>query len=95
MIGFLAQNGSTSTGGGLTGLLVPLLLMGGLFYFMLIRPQRKQQQRHRALLASLQKGDQVVTSGGIIGKVAKVDDQELQVEIAEGESAESTQIRPS
>jgi len=55
-----------------------------IFYFLLIRPQRKQQEDHRKLLASLQKGDQVVTSGGIIGEVIHL--KENEVTLKSGES---------
>jgi preprotein translocase subunit YajC len=54
-------------------------------YFLLIRPQQKKVKEHAAMVAALRRGDQVVTQGGIIGKVAKVkEDGELEVEIAEG-----------
>jgi preprotein translocase subunit YajC len=53
-------------------------------YFLMIRPQQKRLKDHQAMVAAVRRGDTVVTSGGIIGKVTKVDDQELQVEIAEG-----------
>ncbi|MBI2237740.1 MAG: preprotein translocase subunit YajC [Actinobacteria bacterium] len=86
MIGFLAQNGSTSTGGGLTTLLVPLALMGGLFYFMLIRPQKRRAQAQRQLLSSLEVGDEIMTGGGIFGTIKEIDDDEdtVTVEIAPG-----------
>src|SRR3989442_13944223 len=73
------------TGGG--GIAVCALQIGAfvaIFYFLLIRPQRKQQAEHRQLLASLQKGDQVVTSGGIIGEVIHL--KENEVTIKSGES---------
>jgi preprotein translocase subunit YajC len=54
-------------------------------YFLLIRPQQKKLKDHQAMVAALRRGDQVVTQGGIIGKVVKVkDDGELEVEVAEG-----------
>ena len=65
---------------------MPLLLILGMFvvmYFMLIRPQRRQQERHRQLLASLQRGDRIVTSGGIIGEVVHLKDDEVTVKSAE------------
>jgi len=69
---------------GMGWFLFQLVAIFGIFYFLIIRPQRKQQQRHRQLLGSLQRGDRVVTSGGIIGKVIKVmDNDEVLVEIAE------------
>lgn len=60
-------------------------LVIGVFYFFLIRPQQKKQSQQKNLLSSLRRGDRVITSGGIIGLITKVlNDQEVQVEIAEG-----------
>jgi preprotein translocase subunit YajC len=53
-------------------------------YFLMIRPQQKRLREHREMIAAIRRGDTVVTGGGIVGKVTKVDDNELQVEIAEG-----------
>lgn len=55
-----------------------------LFYFMLIRPQSKRAKEHREIISNLKKGDEVVTSGGILGKVVKVDEQFMKVNLAEG-----------
>ena len=68
----------------LNSLIVPTMLIIGIMYFLMIRPQQKRLKEHREMVASIRRGDTVVTSGGIIGKVAKVDDNELQVEIADG-----------
>ena len=68
----------------LNSLIVPTVLIIGIMYFLMIRPQQKRLKEHQAIVANIRRGDTVVTSGGIIGKVTKVDDQELQVEIAEG-----------
>ena len=63
---------------------LPLILIFVVFWFLLIRPQQKKAKEHRELLSQLRRGDQIVTSGGIIGKITKVvSDTELQVEIAE------------
>jgi len=62
----------------------PLILIFVVFYFLLIRPQQKRMKEHREMVAALSKGDEVVTAGGIVGKVVKVDEGELQVEIATG-----------
>ena len=66
--------------------IVPLILVFGIMYFLLIRPQQKKLRDHAALVAALRRGDQVVTSGGLIGKVTKVKDEvgEIEVEIAPG-----------
>ena len=68
----------------LNSLLIPTMLIIGIMYFLMIRPQQKRLKEHQAMVAAMRRGDTVVTSGGIIGKVAKVDEQELQVEIADG-----------
>jgi len=69
-------------GGGLEAFL-PLILIFIVFYFLMIRPQQKRAKEHKAMLEAVRRGDNVVTSGGIIGKVTKVDsDSELSVEIA-------------
>ncbi len=68
----------------LNSLIVPTMLIIGIMYFLMIRPQQKRLKDHQAMVASIRRGDTIVTSGGIIGKVTKVDDQELQVEIADG-----------
>ncbi|MFC4670278.1 preprotein translocase subunit YajC [Seohaeicola nanhaiensis] len=63
---------------------LPLILIFGIMYFLLIRPQQKKLKDHQAMVAALRRGDQVVTQGGIIGKVSKVkDDGEIELEIAE------------
>lgn len=64
---------------------IPLILIFAIMYFLLIRPQQKKVKEHQAMVAALRRGDQVVTQGGLIGKVTKVkDDGELEVEIATG-----------
>lgn len=64
--------------------LIPLVFMFAIFYFLLIRPQQKKAKEHRALLDALKKGDQVVTAGGMHGKVTALDDQVVTLEIAPG-----------
>jgi preprotein translocase subunit YajC len=72
------------------GSFVPLILIFVIFYFFLIRPQQKRAKEHKAMLDALRRGDQVVTQGGILGKVTKVmkagdgEADEVEVEIAEG-----------
>jgi preprotein translocase subunit YajC len=64
--------------------LLPMVLIFGVMYFLLIRPQQKKAKEHQATIASLRKGDRIVTSGGIIGVVHKVDSEtEVTVEIAD------------
>ena len=67
------------------GSFIPLIAIFAIMYFLLIRPQQKKVKEPKAIVAALRRGDQVVTQGGIIGKVSKVkDDAEVEVEIAEG-----------
>ena len=67
------------------GQFIPLILIFAIMYFLLIRPQQKKVKDHAAMVAALRRGDQVVTQGGLIGKVVKVkDDNEIEVELAEG-----------
>ena len=64
---------------------IPLILIFGIMYFLLIRPQQKKLKDHKSMVSALRRGDQVVTQGGVIGKVSKVkEDGEVEVEIAEG-----------
>ena len=72
-------------GGGGSGLeaLLPLVLIFVVFYFLLIRPQQKKAKQHKEMLSAIRRGDKVVTGGGIMGSVAKVnDDNEVTIEIA-------------
>lgn len=65
--------------------LMPMILIFAIMYFLLIRPQQKKMKEHQAMVAALRRGDQVVTQGGVIGKVTKVkDEREVEVEIAPG-----------
>jgi preprotein translocase subunit YajC len=77
---------ATGGGGAAGGLIsfVPILLIFAIMYLLMIRPQQRKVKEHKAMVEALRRGDQVVTSGGLIGKVTKVDDQkgELEVELA-------------
>lgn len=80
-----AQAGAASGGtGAFLVQLMPLLLIFVIFYFLLIRPQQRRMKEHSAKVAAAKRGDTVVTGGGLIGKVTKVDDNEVEVEIASG-----------
>jgi len=61
---------------------LPIIGMVAIFYFLLFRPQMRQQKAHREKIASVKKGDSVVTAGGVVGKVAKVDDDYAEIDIA-------------
>ena len=66
------------------GAFLPLILIFGVFYILLIRPQQKKVKMHREMLNNLKKGDKIITSGGIIGKITKVSEtRELNVEISD------------
>ena len=70
--------------GGAFAQFLPLILIFAIMYFLLIRPQQKKVKEHQAMVAALRRGDQVITQGGLIGKVVKVkDDNEVEVELAE------------
>ena len=78
-----AQTGAGSDSGGLMGFL-PILLMFVVLYFIMIRPQMKRQKETRAMLEALAVGDEIITVGGILGKVTAMKDQNVTVEIASG-----------
>lgn len=63
---------------------LPLLLMFAVLYFIMIRPQMRRQKEVRTMLAALAKGDEVVTAGGVLGKVMQVEEHYVQIEIADG-----------
>lgn len=76
---------SGAAGGDVFVSLLPLVLIFIVFYFLLIRPQQQKMKQHKAMLDALKKGDQVLTGGGIVGKVTRVDaDGMVMVEIAQG-----------
>ena len=80
---FAQATGAPGTGD-FIGMILPLVLIMGVFYFLLIRPQQRKMKEHQEMLKKVGKGDTIITSGGLIGKVIKVvDDNELQVEIGE------------
>lgn len=78
-----AQGSDASPGGGLAPLLMMVVFIV-IFYFLLIRPQQKKAKEHQALVAKLQAGDEVVTSGGILGRIVEVGDTFTTLEIADG-----------
>jgi preprotein translocase subunit YajC len=79
--------GATASGNGLGVFLQtfgPFLLIFPLFWFLILRPQQRRQKLHQAAIMSVKKGDSVVTAGGLMGKATKVDDNVVEVEIANG-----------
>lgn len=80
-----AQAAPAATGGSDSLLsLLPLVLMFVVLYFIMIRPQMKRQKEHKAMVEALAKGDEVVTAGGLAGRISKLGDTYLGVEVAEG-----------
>ena len=79
-----AQTGGGAGGADFLIQFLPIILIFVIMYFLILRPQRMKARAHQEMVANLRRGDTVVTSGGMIGKVAKVDEGELQVDIAEG-----------
>jgi preprotein translocase subunit YajC len=82
-----AQTAPAAAGGGAESTLfslLPLVLMFVVLYFIMIRPQMKRQKEHKAMVEALAKGDEVITGGGMLGKVSKLGESYLHVEIANG-----------
>ena len=79
-----AQAASSGGTGDLLATMLPMVAIFAIFYFLMIRPQQKKQKEHRAMIDALEKGNEVVTAGGIAGRVSKIDDQYVTVEIAQG-----------
>ncbi len=86
---FLISDAMAQTAGGAPagpstlGSLIPLIIMIVLFWFLLLRPQMKRQKEHKKMLDALSKGDEVVTNGGLLGRVVGVGDSVVEVEVAE------------
>ena len=87
-IGFFISDAAaqTSAAGGQSTLagLLPMVLLFVIFYFLLIRPQQKRQKEHKNMVAGLAKGDEVVTMGGLLGKVVDLNENFMTLEIAKG-----------
>jgi preprotein translocase subunit YajC len=83
----MVQASPSGPSGGTAGMLVgvlPWVLIFAIFYLLMIRPQQRRVKEHQAAIAAVKKGDEVVTGGGIRGRVTKVTDDEAEVEIAQG-----------
>ena len=83
-IPILAAAAAPSSGASFFIQTIPLVLVFVIFWFLLIRPQQKRMKEHQAQISAVKKGDRVVTGGGLIGKVTKVNDAEVEVELAQG-----------
>ena len=77
-----AQDAAAAQGGGMFSML-PLFLLIVVFYFLILRPQQKRNKEQQAMMAALQKGDEIVTNGGLLGRVQKVSDNNVSLEVAE------------
>lgn len=73
----MAQQGS------MIGSFLPLIILFAIFYFLIIRPQQKQQKAHREMLDSLKKGDKIVTTGGLMAEVVKVEENFIKIKLNE------------
>lgn len=80
-------------GAGLVGTLLPLVLMMGIIWFLLIRPQQKEQHRHREMVRNLKKGDEVVTIGGMYGKIMALTDEKVSLRIAENVKVDVERVK--
>ena len=78
----MGQGGAEGGVAGFTGF-IPLILMFVIFYFLLIRPQQKKTKEHRNMISTLKKGDRIITSGGLHGRITGLDDTTMTVEIAD------------
>ncbi|MEE9615290.1 MAG: preprotein translocase subunit YajC [Thermodesulfobacteriota bacterium] len=78
-----AEGGAAPAAAGFASM-VPLLILFAIFYFLLIRPQQKKAKEHNDMVARLQKGDNVITNGGLHGRVTSVGDETVTVEVADG-----------
>jgi preprotein translocase subunit YajC len=80
----MGQGGAAAgQGAGGFGGLIPIILMFVIFYFLLIRPQQKRNKEHKEMIANLKKGDRIITSGGLYGRITGLDEASLTVEIAD------------
>jgi preprotein translocase subunit YajC len=91
--------GAGGFGGGGMGQIIILVVFVGVFYFLLIRPQQKRMKDQQAMLARLASGDEVVTAGGILGRITEVSDTFVTLEVADGvrikvQKAQITQLMP-
>lgn len=78
-----AQSGGGAAGGGMESLIL-IVLMFGVLYFLMIRPQMKRAKEHKALIDGLQKGDEVVTAGGMLGRISRLNENYVTLEVSSG-----------
>ena len=96
-----AMGGAGGEGAAGFGGFIPIILMFVIFYFLLIRPQQKRQKEQKNMISSLKKGDRIITSGGLHGRITGIDDTTLTLEIADkvrvkvGRSSVAGMIQPA
>ncbi|TXI92540.1 MAG: preprotein translocase subunit YajC [Neisseriales bacterium] len=78
-----ADGAATAATGGTNSLLLPMVVIFVLFWFLLIRPQQRKMKLHNQMISALEKGNKVLTTGGIVGKIVKIDEQFMDLEIAD------------
>lgn len=78
-----AQSTGSPQGGGIESMLL-IVLMFGVLYFLMIRPQMKRAKEHKSMIEALQKGDEVVSAGGILGRITKINESYVSLEVANG-----------
>lgn len=83
MISFAHAQSTAPSGGGMSSL-VMMVAIFAIFYFLMIRPQQKRQKELKALIEALQKGDEVMTAGGILGRIHSLDEQYIELDVADG-----------
>jgi preprotein translocase subunit YajC len=88
-----AEGAAGGSGGAAMGNIIFMVLLFGIFYFLLIRPQQKQQKAQKEMVANLQRGDTVITNGGLMGKLHRVEDEVVTIEVGEVETGNKT-FRP-
>jgi len=94
LIGQAWAQASGGAGGGMDMMgLLPIVLMFVVLYFLMIRPQMKRAKDHKSMIEALQKGDEVVTAGGVVGRVAKISENYVSLQVAD--NVEITVQRPS
>ena len=79
----MGQGGAAGQGASGFTSFIPIILMFAIFYFLLIRPQQKKQKDHRSMISNLKKGDSVITTGGLYGRITGISDTAITLEIAE------------
>ncbi|HUF82442.1 MAG TPA: preprotein translocase subunit YajC [Burkholderiales bacterium] len=78
-----AQSGGGVAGGGMESIIL-IMLMFGVLYFLMIRPQMKRAKEHKSLIEGLQKGDEVVTAGGLLGRISRINENYVTLEVSNG-----------